>query len=417
MNIHDFKKETCELTAQLADVKSEMVNQQKTFGQEIESLKTHFENKCDQFVETIRSIQSDINDIKYQSNSALRSKLHEKSMDETINYIIYGHGLTQMEYAYKHQFECMNTRINEVESDNNMNEGAIEDLLNAIDLYFTRCTQKTHCKSQDAFELKVNQHPDCSGKVLPIINELLEIERDENGAKYDALDSKINKISESHEYHNALFDYSLTSAKILDEWNQFANTKRVDELTEKFEQFDKLLEKNRMCCENLQTQMSNVKYELDLKSMKNTESLTEVENRENTATKINQNIEIEKPKPKPNFIASRRYAARRFVGAYDKFEYTRQFVVRITDANIHDVELSINEIGGVFESILGRDFIESIRVLEQRLNNDVVNRIELIITLQIPLNYEYLDRIMFPVNWDFYIHAETIEVTRFDTEH
>lgn len=115
---------------------------------------------------------------------------------------------------------------------------------------------------------------------------------------------------------------------------------------------------------------------------------------------------------KPNFIASKRHTTRRFVGSYDRFDYTRSFVVRIRDATIYNVDRSTREFKGLIESIIGQNYIEKIVVIDKRLDGDIVDQIDLNVTLQVPLNYEYIDRFMFPANWDFFKSNETNAVTR-----
>lgn len=406
------------LSNQIAELRKELTNQQQSSKIAADSLTSQFEEKYKQLVENIQSLQATIETIKSQMNDALQPKLSEPSLDETIKCTIKDDDLTQIEYACKHQYECMNNKISEIECNNKMNEDAIEDLLNAIDLQFTRINENSCRKTKRHNQTqKVNnigaKHSGCINKMLPIINEMLDVEYDKFNSRCDVLTERVDQLAKSYEIINGHFNFTMKNAAGSRELDQLVTEQELISIKRSIKRIDKQIENNRLAHEKMQTKISNTNFELDTHLLKCSTPSTNAINNVDEKHKTVQTIGAEKP----NFVASNRYASRRFVGNYDKLDFTRQFTVRITDSSIYNPDLAVKEIRRLIESILGRNIVSEMKIIDQRSNDAVINRIDLAILLEIPLGYDYIDGFRFPANWDFSTHFDSIADTRHDTNN
>lgn len=93
--------------------------------------------------------------------------------------------------------------------------------------------------------------------------------------------------------------------------------------------------------------------------------------------------------------------ANRFNGKLNKHQYSKFLKIRIQPVNIDDSTLFINEIKEQLKSTVGANVVNNVNATRYRTSNGITHDVEVIVSFNAPIGYEYLNQFKFPSNWFF----------------
>lgn len=101
-------------------------------------------------------------------------------------------------------------------------------------------------------------------------------------------------------------------------------------------------------------------------------------------------------------IWEKKAAGNRFTKPYDSNEYTRTLLVEIRETDFVDLQQHRDDFKRQFSTHIGRDILKNATITGYRLKQDIITSIRYAVEFEIPLNFQYLDDLKFPMNWYFY---------------
>lgn len=327
-------------------LKSIIVEQKLMYDKSINELREEMREKADKYEYSMKYLATQIEQMNMgQTPTNALSNTQSNALQKPSKHIksieksiIHNSSIAQIEYAYSIQLEEINKRINTIEK----NIFLIEELL--IDSQIEITSKQSSVNEE---RLVDSDHLDT------IQNQIICIEE-----KMHRMELSANKDSE-------------TLLKM---------NEQLHILSSKFINFNAKMHEHVNVCNDIH---NNSRQKL--------KSIID----KDTIPFIVQNND------RKNRIASKKRVTGCFVNKYDKYEYTRNLTIRIRDANIIDMQKLNGEFTEIFETILGKNIIESVTEIDEITDNGINNQFEIRVLLQIPLNYEYIDRFKFPLNWDF----------------
>lgn len=93
--------------------------------------------------------------------------------------------------------------------------------------------------------------------------------------------------------------------------------------------------------------------------------------------------------------------ANRFNDKYSKHVYSKYLKIRIQKIHINNSALFINEIKKKLKNTVGANVVNNVIATKYRTSNGITHQIDVIVSFNIPIGYEYLNQFKFPNNWSF----------------
>lgn len=357
-----------DVSKKFLEIESNVQNYRQELDKSIQAIRDEFDIKCAKMLSIIVSQKSEIDILKAchcsQQSNAIQPYWRNKLSYEYLNFILQGTCINQIENQYKHQ-------INE-----------LEDKINAIEIYNKQTTiQMCAVDAESKCDLSVKEY------------ELF----DDNFAVSNPIKSIVYTNSDKNNFMIAI-------ETLQEQMSHIDNMLQTDE--EMFKKMNgqmhilssKFIDFNAKICNFLYDYNQKNNNQINIKDFIDDDTLSFMEK------DIRDNV---------NTFAFHNKATNRFMSKFNMFGYSNNIKVRLDFTTVYNLDKLIPELKKKFERCIGKGSIKNISIKHFRANENVINRIDVIITFRMPLSYSYLNEIKFPTNWIFFDPT----VKRHQTKH
>lgn len=334
-----------DIIVQLSELKENIANQQQQFNDAILMIRKEIDEKSICFSSNIEAIRADFEKIKASqckcnSSHALQPIWYNKNSNETIDYLLQGMCINQVESEYQLQINQLQERINAIELASKVHNANVE-------------TNDDQCECE--FKLFNDNF------ICPVHRDTFK-ESTFNGA----VDELIAGLQEQ-------MDQVCLSIRS-DEEEMCKLNQKMNLLSSKFAEFDVDLDKHLYTFE-----------------CRNAENIKAINNKQQFNTKH-------------NFFAFENSATNRFMSKYNRYAHSESLRMRVEFAMIYDINKFVPELKKQFERRTGKGSVIDVEILHCISDgcSGSIHQIDLMITFNTSLSHGYLNELKFPTNWIFF---------------
>lgn len=357
----DSKSNENSMNDELTKLRQTIENQQKITNDSISKLYQDTDERFNKFNSIIESIKNDVDQIKTEmanekvSSQIMNNNTRNFNTERTLSYLLQGSGLKQMETCYKMQINEITSRIEAIETNNTIISEALSKIINITESIEKRKETQNNCNDiHEKFENAIQCHQ-------------VEIDK--------------------------LILYSHTDIEKLRLMNH-----QIHVLSSKYIEFNKKINN----------------YLIDFNRNKIEQNIGKISNNiidKDTLPYMNR-VETQKQVKVTNILSSIKLENNRFGQKQNTFNYIRFIKVNIKNAVIHDLNNVTNEFSKIFEHHIGKGTVKNAIINKYHCQQAIIDQIQIVVSLNIPLTYDYIDAFKFPSNWSFSEYGKTYKQSK-----
>lgn len=343
------KMKLSDIIKEIASIKQSMNEQRSFFSKAIDQLHHVIADKNDEFQSVVSSLKLDVDDIKSilnkRNNQMLESNWKHTNINETIDYLIRGNCIEQLEQQYEIQIDEMRRKISAIETRNKQTE----EVMYNIAVFAADQKESTDILSTELENKQDN-----------LINAITCIQGDVNrfNLSMHSNEEKISKLN--HQMH-------VLSAMFVD------FNKRVTEHV----------------------------YELNRQNITKIETDQIIDPSTTPFIERKRNLNNKQIKVANHFLHNK-LSVNRFEGKFNRVSHSKFVVVRMNETNIHSLNDIPAEFKRKFEMHTNKNIVQNIAVLKYKIRDGIIFQIDVMVSFNVPVSSNYLNDMMFPCNWTFF---------------
>lgn len=394
-NMSDTKVQMCALHWEMAHMKKEMKNHQRSTYHAVKRLQIELDNKTEHFIFHTQSLRSEIDNIQV------------KCQAETINHNLHGTASMQLELGYKSQLNDIKEQIKEVNKNAEQIEEAVNDLCIAIESFKPKKTSTNEENGAGAESVRID---DITNAIECLKSEINRIKSSIfiDDEKIIRMNEQMTDVSTKYadfnrRVNNSLVELCHTKNSVkdfmhIDEVEIAQITKQLHVLSSKYIDFSIKMTENLIEFSRMNNQRIQTKEIIDPSTANGLKNDTKLENASiksdqstRSATIIEENGKYLNGKSAPHC----------FTIPVDPNEYSRFVDVEIRDVIIHDFKRLVDEFTIKLEAHIGKGFVRSAKIRSYHSKNNIATLVSIIVELREPVNSQFFDNFTFPANWFF----------------
>lgn len=118
-----------------------------------------------------------------------------------------------------------------------------------------------------------------------------------------------------------------------------------------------------------------------------------------------------------NYFCFKNSATNRFINKCNYRLNSESIIARIEFATVNNLSIFTQKLKKEFERRMGSNAIRSITIKKCKIHDNLVHRIDAVITFHSAVNHGYLNEIAFPTNWSFFAHTKQQSISKYPVNH